>query len=380
MKFDEWGLRKYKVSRKPKISPAPSERQENTEEDNSPQLHEQVIDHEAFNPNAGKPSKDSRSFEAIQLPSSISVDEDVQEDYLTFGPVKIPSRSLKADELLPLIRCRDASPYAIEILLTKWQARDDYIAALKSFLPLECPVSWVRWGVSVNHIFAITPRKLFDLVQKHVPRDQHIELIKAFIQGGLLDYDNYHEALAHDSDLEEAWYDACLATNWTDVKQTLAEAGEGMNKTRKLYLRIALMIIADHLLREHKNRLERLREKMRLLLDHESQEAAHRRQQYLEILRDMSGTKLEPRPSWYKYALQVSEWNESCSGESQRPVEEETSQLLTKYQKVIGSCFNIREEQVQSEIDALLRKVTGEEISRNLNPGIALTIREPFHA
>lgn len=330
MKFDEWGLRKYKLNNRLQSSTRRPRK--------CPQL-----------PRLTTPPSSSESCP----PPAASLSPEVQ---LKFGPnITIPARPLELLDLLPFVEGEFADEYALEVLITKWQEGGEYMECARSFL--RDPVRYLG-SRGIDYI-PRTGRALFSLIYDCVPPAEQFPLTKALLEADLaLEYEIYPSNPHNDSWIQ-SWRSAAVAQTWDNAKRTLYGMfsaqfpGKG---EAQMFLDSALVVIAERLLKKYMDKLEGFRVRPEPLSRSDTSNAGYCRR-YLAILKDFNLTDRGLSPSWYKYSLQIIDWNSEIANkaqESQCKCAEFSAENYQKYRKLISLYMGMEEGSIDGSLNDLI--------------------------
>jgi len=333
MKFDEWGLRKYKLNNRLQSSTIRPRK--------CPRL-----------PRLATSPSSSESCP----PSTAGLAPEVQ---LKFGPnITIPARPLELSDLLPFIQGEFADEYALEVLITKWQKGGEYMECARSFL--RDPVRYLG-SRGIDYI-PRTGRALFSLIYDCVPPAEQFPLTKALLEADLaLEYET-HPSNPHNDSWIQSWRSAAVAPTWDNAKRTLYTMfsaqfpGKGQ---AQMFLDSALVVIAERILKRYMDKLEEFRARAEPLGRSDTNAEYCRR--YLAILKDFNRTDKDLSPSWYKYSLQIIGWDSEIANkvqESQCKCAEFSAENYQKYRKLISLYTGIEEGFIDWSLNDLVTTAT----------------------
>lgn len=230
------------------------------------------------------------------------------QDFLQIGPgLTIPAGPLSASELVPLIQGPYAPVYALEILLKKWQPGPEYIEAFLTCLQNPEYCQWISRSGSGGG------PTLFKLIEEVIPSEQRSYLTMLLIKAELLsaqrDVDYPHTVW------QQSWHAVCNNEDWEEARELLEEDCVISQSVGDVFRDCALVVIAERQLRACMSRLEDLRKYPGPVGNVDSEEC---REKYLDILRDFRHRDLDVSPWFYKYSLQIIDWNELEDGHESR--------------------------------------------------------------
>ena len=328
MKLDDWGFRKNNSSKPNRVIKTQSQKSSK---------HQQ----------RAKTSREDSIVSAVSERSNFSSDN----DHIVFPDgCRIPKSPMKVSKLMALIPSH--SKYTGEILLVKWQGGGEYLRALLLLMDDVGSANWLWTPTVLDN----RGENLLMLIQrKTLPYEQEA-LIKAFLHESLISLS------PRSSPWTINWVAACKATNWRDAKRLLLKNNAILDEAGENALRCALVIIAEYLLRTHQNRLEELRRSREPLTDEDLLKAADSRKEYMKIMKYFRGAGFDVDQSWYKYALIVTEWNETITYASHDAVRKRLDAVVEKeqkYRQLTASYTGLDEGNVDGYLDWLLRNEPG---------------------
>jgi len=326
MKIDEWGLRKYKS-----IKDRPTLRR--------PRI---PLEHE----NSTSPSVQALTVAELD----ISVDEQ-----LMFGDIGIPASPVDCSDLLRMIKGPSEYRHALEILLYKWQSGGQYMNAALDYLQDG------RYCVRITEDPPVP--NLFTLAEANVPREERSRLIKALLEADLF-FDNQVFFAPHYilPSWVKRWRLAAKETDWEEAKRSLYHSDMAFTGSGETFVDCTLIVIAERLLKHNQNRLEELRGRATPLSTSDSLDAERCRRQYMDILKDFYATKLHLKYSFYKYSLQIVDWDEALAKEAQESQRKQYDLLFSKhikYRQLISNYTDKPTDTIDDTLDVLLQKTSG---------------------
>ncbi|KAI9640357.1 hypothetical protein NHQ30_011102 [Ciborinia camelliae] len=233
----------------------------------------------------------------------------------------IPSRPMRLSELLPLIRNLYPAEHAFEPLLRKWQSDGEYMA---------CAISWLNNPAHCKHILASfrTGGNHFKLIDENVPFPERITLTKAFLKASIV-----HDVSPSQNIWSVIWDYTRYVDQWQTVKVNLVDASSGsIAETGSVFHLCALAVMGEELLHGYKNRLEAIRNDAQPPTVSRIEEAKLLRQKYVDILKDFCNQEVDVDISFYKYSLEIMEWNEALAAQERSKID----RLLAKYRRLVG--------------------------------------------
>lgn len=234
----------------------------------------------------------------------------------------IPSRPMKLSELLPLIHNLFPAEHAFEPLLQRWQSDGEYLA---------CAMSWLNSPLHCKNILGSSPTGAnhFKWIDENVPFPERITLTKAFLRASIV-----HNVSPSQSIWSVIWGYTRYVDQWQTVKDNLIDASSGfIAEPGSVFHLCALVVMGEELLNGYKNRLETIRNDLQLPTPTASiEEAKLLRQKYNDILRDFGNQEVDVDISYYKYSLEIAEWNEALVAQERSKID----RLLAKYRRLVG--------------------------------------------
>jgi hypothetical protein len=271
MRIDEWSLRKYK-SREDALEDA-----------------EDVDTVHPSSSGAEMPPPDARSTHSRS------------NGILKFGSnCAIPANPMGSDDVLALIQGPEATHYALEILLTKWQVGGQYLDVLATLLRTH----------QYSHLITRCTRDgrplLFKLIEDFVPQAEQIMVGKLLLEALFVDQPT---AKPPDVAWLKAWDAACKCNDWGGVKEILYDSSTVSVKAGDVFLKSARAVLADQLLRRY---VQRLREfKARYSSDHTGlDEVRACRLNLIYILEESRDLDMCLQPILYKHSPEIIENDE----------------------------------------------------------------------
>ncbi|TGO41729.1 hypothetical protein BHYA_0017g00390 [Botrytis hyacinthi] len=271
----------------------------------------------AYNPNLLSSSSDPQSFS--QKPQYGYCNPSI-----SYSPMRgraleisIPSRPMRLSELLPLIQTLYPAEHAFEPLLQKWQSDGEYMA---------CAISWLDNPSHCKNLLgsSLTGGNYFKSIDENVPFPERITLTKALLKASIL-----HKVPPSQSIWSVIWGSTRYVDQWQTVKDNLLDASSGfIAEPGSVFHLCALAVMAEELLQDYKNRLESLKP---LTIDR-IDDVKCLRKQYVDILKDFRNQEVDVDISFYKYSLEILEWNEALAAQEKSKID----RLLVKYRRLVG--------------------------------------------
>jgi hypothetical protein len=271
MRIDEWSLRKYK-SRDDSLEEA-----------------------EDFKPLP----QSSSSIET--LPPDVRSTKSLSNGTLESGSnCSNIANPMGSDDVLALIRRPEATNYALEILITKWQVGGQYLDVLATLLRTR------RYSDLTTRRTRDGRPQLFKLVEEFVARAEQILVGKL-----LLEALYFERPVIKSSSMAwlTAWDRACQCNEWYGVKEILYESSTVSIRAGDLFLNSATAVLADQLCRRYIQQFRGTKDQS--VLDHSNQnELRTFRQKLMEILEESRDLSIVLQPVLYKRSLEIIENDE----------------------------------------------------------------------
>ncbi|KAA8570062.1 hypothetical protein EYC84_002397 [Monilinia fructicola] len=271
----------------------------------------------------------------------------------------IPSRPMKLSELLPLIHTLYHAEYVFEPLLRKWQSDGEYMA---------CAISWLNDPVHCRHILASSPTggNHFKLIDENVPFPERITLTKAFLKASIV-----HNVSPSQSIWSVIWGYTRYVDQWQTVKDNLLDASSGfIAEPGSVFHLCALAVMGEELLHGYQNRLEAIRNDMQPPTGSKLEEAKLLCQRYVDILRDFRNQEVDVNVSFYKYSLEILEWNETLAAQERSKID----RLLGKYRRLVGLLTGSAPSWIDNSVDRMIDNAESRCLPGNpmSSPGLSL--------
>ncbi|APA08763.1 predicted protein [Sclerotinia sclerotiorum 1980 UF-70] len=374
MMLREWGIKKYKSNNKcgnpcprhprsaPSVEPEDSETAEDAEDtledtdllrllnDDHSQSHSFM---ELFmNENATQSLNSNNSAHNTNTPSSYN-SHSFEKPHAGFNDSFMPenamrgrvpattihSRPMRLSELLPLIHNLYPVEHAFIPLLRKWQSDGEYMA---------CAISWLNNPAHCKNILGSSPTgsNHFKLIDENVPFPERITLTKAFLKASIV-----HHVVPSQSIWSVIWGYTRYVDQWKTVKDNLLDASSGfIEEPGSVFHLCALAVMGEELLQGYKNRLEALLADAQSLTVSRSEEAKGLCQQYIGTLKDFRDQEVDVDISYYKYSLEILDWNEALAGQERSKID----RLLGKYRRLVGLLTGNSPSWIDGSVDRMI--------------------------
>ncbi len=284
MRFDDWDLRKHGSSRGFRARSILGSRPH----------HHEISPSSAATPPRSPPRE----------PSPSKSDDLFLEQLKLHTGVEIPRQPITAQEMLNLLDDYFPCAYSLETILFKWQDDGAYLKmTLKYLAKNPSSVDLARP--------TLKGATLTKLIDESVGTDEKVALTKACLKASL-DIEDTPWLSPRASDLSEGWRQArwyegwkrAANTPWETSKKILYDQCYEPQILGERFFECTFMVIAERRLGECKHRLDNFCEPFG------DKEASRWRRDYMGILKDFRHAKLD-NSSWYTYAFQFIEWEES---------------------------------------------------------------------
>ncbi|KAJ8058826.1 hypothetical protein OCU04_011812 [Sclerotinia nivalis] len=272
----------------------------------------------------------------------------------------IPSRPMRLSELLPLIHNLYPVEHAFVPLLRKWQSDGEYMA---------CAISWLNNPARCKNILGSsrTRSNHFKLIDENVPFPERITLTKAFLKASIV-----HNVVPSQSIWSVIWGYTRYVDQWQTVKDNLLDASSGfIEEPGSVFHLCALAVMGEELLQGYKDRLEALRTDAQSLTVSRIEDAKSLRQKYVDILKDFRNQEVDVDISYYKYSLEILEWNEALAEQERSKID----RLLGKYRRLVGLWTGNSPSWIDGSVDRMIENAERRCLSGNsmssLGPSLA---------
>ncbi|THV53495.1 hypothetical protein BGAL_0049g00300 [Botrytis galanthina] len=270
--------------------------------------------------------------------------------------ILIPSRPMRLSELLPLIHTLYPAEHVFEPLLQKWQSDGEYMA---------CAISWLDNPSHCKNLLgsSLTGGNYFKSIDENVPFPERITLTKAFLKASIL-----HNISPSQSIWSVIWGSTRYVDQWQTVKDNLLDASSGfIAEPGSVFHLCALAVMGEELLQDYKNRLESLKP---LTIDR-IDDVKCLRKQYIDILKDFRNQEVDVDISFYKYSLEILEWNEALAAQEKSKID----RLLVKYRRLVGLWTGNSPSCIDGSVDRMIENAERRCLSRNAmsSPGSSFT-------
>ncbi|TGO61454.1 hypothetical protein BCON_0027g00410 [Botryotinia convoluta] len=260
--------------------------------------------------------------------------------------ISIPSRPMKLSELLPLIHTLYPAEDVFEPLLQKWQSDGEYMA---------CAISWLNNPIHCKNLLgsSLTGGNYFKSIDENVPFPERITLTKAFLKASIL-----HNVSPSQSIWSVIWGYTRYVDQWQTVKDNLLDASSGfIAEPGSVFHLCALAVMGEELLQDYKNRLESLKPLTIARID----DAKCLRKQYVDILKDFRNQEVDVDISFYKYSLEILEWNEALAAQEKSKID----RLLVKYRRLVGLWTGNSPSWIDGSVDRMIENAERRCLSGN---------------
>ncbi|KAF7934916.1 uncharacterized protein EAE98_002961 [Botrytis deweyae] len=260
--------------------------------------------------------------------------------------ISIPSRPMRLSELLPLIHTSYPAEHVFEPLLQKWQSDGEYMA---------CAISWLDNPNHCKNLLgsSLTGGNYFKTIDENVPFPERITLTKAFLKASIL-----HNVSPSQSIWSLIWGSTRYVDQWQTVKDNLVDASSGfIAEPGSVFHLCALAVMGEELLQDYKNRLEALKPLTIAKFD----DAKCLRKQYVEILKDFRNQEVDVDISFYKYSLEILEWNEALAAQEKSKID----RLLVKYRRLVGLWTGNSPSWIDGSVDRMIENAERRCLSGN---------------
>ncbi|CAD6446153.1 0c17c2d5-564d-493d-898d-052f99eb5589 [Sclerotinia trifoliorum] len=371
MMLREWGIKKYKSNNKcghpcprhprsaPSVEPEDSDNAEDALKDidlllrlnddhSKPESFMELFINEnatqapnSINPAHNTNTPSSSNSHTFEKSHSGFNDPSMSESALA-GQVQattILSRPMRLSELLPLIHNLYSVEHAFVPLLRKWQSDGEYMA---------CAISWLNNPAHCKNILGSsrTGSNHFKLIDENVPFPERITLTKAFLKASIV-----HHVVPSQSIWSVIWSYTRYVDQWKTVKDNLLDASSGfIEEPGSVFHLCALAVMGEELLQGYKNRLEALRTDAQSLTVSRIEDAKSLCQQYIDILKDFRDQEVDVDISFYKYSLEILDWNEALAAQERS----KTDRLLGKYRRLVGLLTGNSQSWIDGSVDRMI--------------------------
>jgi hypothetical protein len=379
-KLEEWGIRKYKTTnegggrcgRGPRSVPEESNDQANdrahihrTHSLNplSWLVNNLAPQHQSQPHSTYDHSHDADSFLLPGLPPVEHKGEDElllgehakENDVATMRSQNIdgglPSRPMKLSELLPLVHRSYTPGHSLAALIRKWQSDGEY---------MRCAMSWLQDPAYCINILGSsqTGGNHFKLIDDNVPFPERLTLTKQLLKASII-----HHVHPSGPIWSVTWGVTRYIEDWPTVKYNLFDASSGfISETGSVFHLCALAVKAEELLRGYKIQFESIRS--RPLRPETISEARLIRQQYVAILQDFRDQDVDVDLSFYKYSLEILQWNESLAAQERSRID----RLLAKYRRLANLWTGKETLWIESNIDGVIGEMERSRLSPDPPP------------
>ncbi|KAM3084053.1 hypothetical protein ACMFMF_001410 [Clarireedia jacksonii] len=318
-------------------------------------------------------SQDANDFFLPELPPVKHKGEDevfLGDDWKENHPVternqhidgRLPSRPMRLSELRPLVHRSYPPEHALAALVRKWQSDGEY---------MRCAMSWLEDPAYCINILgsSSTGGNHFKLIDENVPFPERLTLTKKFLKASII-----HHVQPSGPIWSVTWGVTRYLQNWQTVKDNLFDASSGfISETGSVFHLCALAVMAEELLQGYKIQLESLRGKS--LPPKMISEARLIRQQYVAILQDFRNQDVDVDLSFYKYSLEISQWNESLAAQERSKID----RLLTKYRRLASLWIGKETRWIELNIDGVIGDTERSRLSSDPEPPLQSFLDKEF--
>jgi hypothetical protein len=301
-------------------------------------------------------SHDANSFWLPELPpvqhkaeDEFLLGDDVKENH--FATLRnqniderLPSRPMKLSELLPLVHRSYPPGHALAALIRKWQADGEYMT---------CAMSWLQnpaYCINILRSFQ-TGGNHFKLIDENVPFPERLTLTKELLKASLI-----HDVQPSEPTWSVTWGVTRYIQDWRTVKYNLVDASSSfISETGSVFHLCGLAVMAEKLLQGYKIQLESLQPER-------IAEAKIIRQQYVDILKDFRDQDVDVDLSFYKYSLEILQWNESLAVHERSTID----RLLAKYRRLASLWTGKEPLWIESNIDGVIGETERSRLSNSV--------------
>ena len=233
--------------------------------------------------------------------------------------------------------------------MTKWQPDGKYIKAALELLQ----------NMKFCSRLSDDP-DLFVLAEKHVSREERFVLMKAFLKADLEIGPNEEDASCISlPSWVKCWRSSAEeTTDWDQIKRSLLHTDLKGHFSKETRYHCFLIVLAERLLGDTKAQLERWRAQAEPLSPSESESAKHCRWQYIRILKEFYNTEAQLNPIFYKYAVQIRDWDLTLAEDVEEQQRKEIALLVekqAKYRQVIALFTHHPHHTIDDSLDSFLK-------------------------
>jgi hypothetical protein len=272
MHFDEWGMKKYKATKRRNIA---------------------VLRHLSSPPTTSSGSA-SRSISTMvsSPPTSIDQSECRSESEPLPQIMDYQRQSQRMTDMLNKIdQAHNDVRHILQTIFNHWQPSREWTTILFGYFQNPTFDKWIP-----QHASDETPA-VFRLVEYCVPESDRFALVKSLLEADLMTQDcPDHYA----SSWQESWYQACDATEWEEARDLLYEEG-ALSQTTGVFRDCALVVLAERLLEGYMMELDTWAD--RSLNDYEVEARDDVLKHYREILSNFHHAKEDVNPEFYRFVL-----------------------------------------------------------------------------
>ncbi|KAG9238036.1 Clr5 domain-containing protein [Amylocarpus encephaloides] len=205
------------------------------------------------------------------------------DQVLKFGPsLTIPAKPSQASEVLALVQDPSAAPYALEILLIKWQPDRDYFEVLRGLLRTQ------QYRQFISRSTQHGRPQLFEYVEEYVAQEDQLKVGKLLLEAL---YFVRQTPKSTEPAWIVAWAAACRCNDWDEVRTILYDGSTASSIAGPIFLKSAHVVLAEQLLRRYIKQFRVLKARNSWVDESERSEAESCRQNSMAILEEFSDTK-----------------------------------------------------------------------------------------
>lgn len=284
MHFDEWGMKKYKATRRRNTARS---RHLSSPPTTTPVLRSHTISAVTSTPGTSIYEMGEMRSESEPIPESRVFQQQSHE---------------LADILASINHAYDNSLEILQTIFACWHPSPEHNATV--FRYFEDP-NFNKWVP--QHSSHDVPA-VFHLIEQHVPEWDRFMLTQSLLEADLSTrgYPDHHS-----SSWQESWYQACDAREWEEARDLLYDT-EVLKRSPSIFQDCALVVLAERLLEGY---MRELQDWTGRPLDEEEMDARDECvKKYQEILNNFDHAKQDVRPDFYRSILRFGiedEWDRS---------------------------------------------------------------------
>lgn len=273
MHFDEWGMKKYKATKRRNVAVARN--LSSPPMTSSGSTTHSISDFISSPPTSIDHTIDARS-ESEPLHHSLEYQKRTQK---------------MSDILSRLSRVPNSALDILQIMSSQWQSSPEWSSTLIQYF---LNPNFDKW--TPQHSSQETPA-IFQLIEDYVPPSHRFDLVKSLLKADLStrDYRNHHLL-----SWQELWYQACDAVEWEEARDLLYEESV-LSQTSGIFRNCALVVLAERLLEGYMRDLQAW---VGHSLDDEEMDARDEvLKRYREILGNFHHAREDVEPEFYRFVL-----------------------------------------------------------------------------